>query len=69
MRERLTATRRIGVHLLPVRLMGPLSRVCTFFGKTFTLFAVAASFKSRDIFSHDSSLVEVQLANENEANR
>lgn len=34
-----------------------------------TLCAATASFRPRDIYSHDSSLVEVQPAKENEANR
>jgi hypothetical protein len=35
----------------------------------FTLFAVPADFKSKAVYSHGSSLVETEPANENDASK
>lgn len=51
-------------------LLGPSAERVDSLGRcSVTLCAATASFKPRDIYSHDSSLVEVQPAKENEANR
>lgn len=63
------AIRNIDIYL-HVRLMGPSTdRVDSLERCSVTLCAVTASFKPRDIYSHDSSLGEIQPAKENEANR